>query len=109
MGAVAVIVGRGTISSVAPPTCTDELVRPMLAALFAVATIEVLFEPALLASIVLFDAMWGADANITADPAPDAGAEMSAVARNPLGMLFDSDSAFFSVNLFRSKISFCSF
>jgi len=63
-GAAAVIVGRGTISKVAPPPTFPDPACPVE---FPVA--------ATVAAI------------ITAVPAPDAGAEMSAVARNPFGAL----------------------
>ena len=59
MAAVAVIVGRGTISSVAPPTCIAEFVEPTFAALFADATMAVLLRPTLAAlfAVGLLDEM----------------------------------------------------
>ena len=99
------IVGLGTISKVVPPAPTAEMARPV--PLVATAEITLPVPPTELAVAATLAAI------ITAVPAPDAGAEIRAVARKPVFgpavFAVSPDSAFFSVNLFRSKISFCSF
>ena len=98
MGAVAVIVGLGTISMVADPAEWAELLTK---------TTELL--TAATAMLAEWDVLAGGAAAVTmtAEPAePADGAEMIAVATKPLD---DSTSAFFSVSLFRRRTSFCSF